>query len=387
VTSVRLVKLIRCLGAVGTITILANAATAHPIVENALDVVIGPQQIAVDVRISLDEVDLVEEDHRRAKTAERIALHAEYVAQHVHVYVDGQRLTGEAVPARTTTYESISDEVDVPLIPYQLTYRLSARPSKVEVEQNFLIEYEGWTAPTVLRIRRHDQDAFDLSLLSRGRRAVFPCEWPADDAPTVASAQATTNIPIIRTAWEYLRHGVEHILSGPDHLLFVTALVLAATNFWELVKVVAAFTAAHTLTLALSTLHLVHLSERIVEPMIATSIIVTALQNVFLPRSSHGWSRLLIAFGFGLFHGLGFAGGLQDALADLPALGLWLGLIFFSVGVEIGHQFVILPAFFFLRWIKSSKHAGPSGILAQRLTRYGSLAVACGGIYFLVQVL
>lgn len=119
----------------------------------------------------------------------------------------------------------------------------------------------------------------------------------------------------------FVRHGILHILTGYDHLLFVAALLLAVTTFWDLVKVISAFTLAHTLTLALAALDIFRLPGRIVEPMIAASIIFVALQNVFWPERSRGWSRLVVAFVFGLFHGLGFAGGLLDAMSQMYAGG------------------------------------------------------------------
>src|SRR5205085_2683763 len=109
---------------------------------------------------------------------------------------------------------------------------------------------------------------------------------------------------------DYCRHGLLHILTGYDHLLFVTALVLAVRSLWDLVKVITAFTAAHSITLTLSAFDLVRLPSRVVEPIIAASIVFVALQNVFWPEQTRGWTRLTVAFFFGLFHGLGFAGGL-----------------------------------------------------------------------------
>ena len=110
---------------------------------------------------------------------------------------------------------------------------------------------------------------------------------------------------------DYLRLGIAHILEGWDHLLFIAALVLACTSFWDFVKVVTAFTVAHTLTLAISAFGYLRLPSSVVEPMIALSIVVVAMQNVFFPKSARGRTRLVIAFIFGPFHGLGFAGGTE----------------------------------------------------------------------------
>src|SRR5260370_27769018 len=101
-------------------------------------------------------------------------------------------------------------------------------------------------------------------------------------------------------------------------MLFMCALALAALTIWDVVKVVSAFTVALSVTLTLSVLNVVRLPEHVVEPMIAASIVFVALQNAFIPKLSRGWARVWTAFFFGLFHGLGFAVGLLDAMAGLP---------------------------------------------------------------------
>ena len=144
-------------------------------------------------------------------------------------------------------------------------------------------------------------------------------------------------------AKDYIRHGIMHILSGYDHLLFIAALALAVATFWDLVKVISAFTFAHSLTLTLSVLNVVRLPSNIVEPMIAASIVFVALQNVIVLQRSRGTGRLCVAFFFGLFHGLGFAGGLLSAMEGMAGFAVGLAIVAFSLGVEIGHQMVVLP--------------------------------------------
>jgi len=182
----------------------------------------------------------------------------------------------------------------------------------------------------------------------------------------------------------YFYHGVHHILTGYDHLLFVTALVLAATTLWDLVKVVATFTLAHTITLTLAAFNLVHLPQGVVEPLISASIVFVALQNVLWPRRARGWSRLGAAFFFGLFHGLGFAGGLLDAMRELQSGTMLLAILAFSVGVEAGHQMVVLPLFAFL---KAARHLQPDVVaraqLSMALQRIGSAGISIAGAYYL----
>jgi hydrogenase/urease accessory protein HupE len=153
-------------------------------------------------------------------------------------------------------------------------------------------------------------------------------------------------------AWSYLVHGLHHILTGYDHLLFVAALVLAASRLWDLVKVVTAFALAHTLTLTLSVLNIVRLPSSIVEPVITGSIVFVALQNALFPRQAQGSARLVIAFVFGLFHGLGFAGGLLETMEGMPAINLLVALVAFTLGVEIAHQLLIVPLYFVLRLLR-----------------------------------
>jgi hypothetical protein len=145
------------------------------------------------------------------------------------------------------------------------------------------------------------------------------------------------------------------------------------------VKVVTAFTVAHTLTLTLSVFNVMTLSERVVEPMIAASIVFVAVQNVVWRKQSRGWSRLALAFAFGLFHGLGFAGGLKQAMSEMPSAAVWAALIAFSAGVEIGHQVVVLPLYGVLRLARGKQAAVPKQL------DFGSCAIAAAGVYFFVQ--
>ena len=183
---------------------------------------------------------------------------------------------------------------------------------------------------------------------------------------------------------DYLRHGINHILTGYDHLLFISALVLATRQLWDLLKVVTAFTIAHTITLALAALNLIHLPGRIVEPMIAASIVFVALQNVFWPKTARGWGRLGAAFFFGLFHGLGFAGGLLDAMREMQVSSTLLAILAFSLGVELGHQMIVLPLFAALKAARQTRSDLEAkerlSLVAQRV---GSAAVSLAGMFYL----
>jgi hydrogenase/urease accessory protein HupE len=142
----------------------------------------------------------------------------------------------------------------------------------------------------------------------------------------------------LQVARVYSVLGVEHILTGVDHLLFVLALIIITRGGWKLVKTVTAFTLSHSVTLTAATLGFVHVPQRPVEAVIALSIVFVAAEIVRMRRGiksiafSAPW---MVAFSFGLIHGLGFAGGLSDA--GLPPAHIPTALLFFSLGVESGH--------------------------------------------------
>jgi hypothetical protein len=154
-----------------------------------------------------------------------------------------------------------------------------------------------------------------------------------------------------RARWEqfldYAREGVWHIWIGFDHVLFLLSLLLPAVllvarfkpAFWDVFRVVTAFTVAHSITLALAALSVVELPSRLVESAIAASVLLAALNNVWPVVQRARW---LVAFGFGLIHGFGFASVLADL--GLPQESLVVALLGFNVGVEAG-QLVIVAVF------------------------------------------
>jgi len=143
----------------------------------------------------------------------------------------------------------------------------------------------------------------------------------------------------------YLRLGIEHILGGIDHLLFVLALVLLVRGTGRLVATVTAFTVAHSITLAAATLGFVHVRQGPVEAVIALSIVFVAGEIAHEARGHPGLTARrpwIVAFVFGLLHGLGFAGALREV--GLPEQSIPVALLFFNVGVEMGQLLFIACA-------------------------------------------
>jgi len=141
-----------------------------------------------------------------------------------------------------------------------------------------------------------------------------------------------------RGAGSFFPLGIEHILTGYDHLLFLLALMLRGGGLWSLLKIITAFTLAHSITLALAALDVIVLPSALVESVIALSIAYVALENL-LPRyaASRRWA---VSFLFGLVHGFGFSSVLREI--GLPKENLLLALLNFNLGVEVGQLTVVL---------------------------------------------
>jgi len=151
----------------------------------------------------------------------------------------------------------------------------------------------------------------------------------------------------------YTELGIEHILSGFDHLLFVLALLLIVRSSSMLIKTITAFTVAHSITLGFATLGFIHMPSRPVEAAIALSIVFLSLEIMRARKNNFGLTYRypwIVAFIFGLLHGLGFAGALADI--GLPASEIPVALLFFNVGVEIGQLIFVFAVILVVRSLR-----------------------------------
>lgn len=176
-------------------------------------------------------------------------------------------------------------------------------------------------------------------------------------------------------AGSYWRMGVLHILEGIDHLLFVLALLIIVSGFWNLLKTITAFTVAHSITLALATLGAVHVPPGPTEAIIALSIVFLAAEIIRQRIGIVGLTERypwVIAFIFGLFHGLGFAGALSEI--GVPQDAVPLALLMFNIGVETGQVLFIVVVLGALTLLKRLPVSPPAG--AWRVAPYavGSIA-------------
>jgi hydrogenase/urease accessory protein HupE len=213
---------------------------------------------------------------------------------------------------------------------------------------------------------RADQSTLDIS-------DPFGAPSRADGkSSTITSVPAPT--PSFR---QYLTLGIEHILTGYDHLLFLAGLLVACRSLRTVLRIVTCFTIAHSITLALAALNVVALSSRVVEPLIAATIVFVGVENLL--RGDEPTGRWALTFTFGLIHGFGFASVLREIGLGAAGAPLVAPLFAFNLGVELGQVAVaaaILPVLWALRRVPAFARHGRPLI---------SIVVAGIGVYWLVQ--
>jgi hydrogenase/urease accessory protein HupE len=192
----------------------------------------------------------------------------------------------------------------------------------------------------------------------------------SERASTVPSTAPT------RRRISFFALGIEHIVTGYDHLLFLAALLLVCKNFREAAGIITFFTVAHSVTLSLSALNLVRLPARIVEPAIAASIVYVGIENLF---GSHRFLwRALVTFAFGLVHGLGFASALREIGLGSSSSGIAVPLLKFSLGLEAGQLAIAAVMLTLLLAVRKREW------FERRWVPAGSVIVSLIGAYWLV---
>ncbi len=269
---------------------------------------------------------------------------------------------GEGVPKINPVFAPffIIEELNRPnQLPGSVIY--SYKITSKELLQGTIIRIEGLNKTLI--------DALVTIDYLNGEKVTFMLQ-PDKDSEVIPGESSTYDV--IKT---YTVLGVEHILEGIDHLLFVFALLLITVGFRKLIKTVTAFTIAHSITLSLSAMGIIGLPGAPVEAVIALSIVFLAVELVKYYKGEVGLTvkyPWIVAFTFGLLHGFGFAGALADI--GLPQTDIPLALLFFNVGVEIGQIVFILAVLIFIYLMKKIKTKWPTWI--QKATPYaiGSIA-------------
>lgn len=312
---------------------------------------------------------------------------ADYVQSRIHFALDtnppvrGVISNWPPAPLVLTREERPGEVVPAPL-PLTVQWKIPARAKEMELSFSLystfgfaalfeVLFHRGKDVPPVLQLVQSRQAmVIDLTAFQEDLRTVEqPDPAKHRDVPPAA--------PVVRnTAAQFTELGFKHILpQGLDHILFVLGLFLLSPKLKPLLWQVTTFTVAHSVTLALGVLGIFALPGRMVEPIIALSITVVAIENLFRSEVSPG--RWAAVFGFGLIHGMGFASVLSEV--GLPRDQLGMALLCFNVGVELGQLTVIALAFAATRWCADRAWYGPW------VRRPACLLIALTGVVWTVE--
>jgi hydrogenase/urease accessory protein HupE len=334
----------------------ATPAAAHPVPFSYLDVRVAPSSIDASLVVHIFDVahdlDVAPAERLLDPTfaKARAAALGDLVARRLTILADGRplRLDWQGVDVLADR-QSLRIHARAPLD--RPVGRLAVEGTMFPYDpahQTFLNVYEG-DALTQAVIDR-DRDAFEY--FSGSRQGV------------------------LAVVGRFLPAGIEHIVIGPDHVLFLVGLLLLGGSIRRLALIVTGFTIAHSLTLSLAVLKVVNPPARIIEPAIALSIIYVGADNLLMKQGRD--LRAWIAFTFGFIHGFGFASVLREM--SLPARALGWSLFSFNAGVEIGQFMVVAVVASALAALRArSESAG------RRVAFAGSIGVIAAGAFWFVQ--
>ncbi len=355
---------------------LAASAGAHEIRPAVVNVNLAPPQFEIEITANLEamlaDVSPKHSDTSESPNAQRYdrlrELAPAELEEQVRKFIPDW-LQGQAVELDGVRVEPAVTAIEIPATGDTRLARISTirlagpiAPGTREFRWSYAREF----GDNILKVREPGREAIASVWLRNG-------EWSDPYVIGVGIRPRTA----LQVAAQYVALGFTHILpKGLDHILFVLGLYLLSTRWKPLLIQVTSFTIAHSITLGLSIYGIFSLPASIVEPLIAASIAYVAIENV-LTSKLHAW-RPFVVFGFGLLHGMGFAGVLQEI--GMPRSEFLTALVSFNVGVELGQLAVITLAFVLTGiWFRNKPW------YRSRIVVPASLLIAATGIYWTVE--
>ena len=241
------------------------------------------------------------------------------VASQIVIAVDGKIVKGSSRHSRLDENNNIEVRLNFDAIGF----------SSLEIESKIIASLPLGHRQYLQVQNSHGETIFERLLSAATDRATVEVPHARSNTAALEAVSSFTN---------FLCLGVKHILTGYDHLLFLIGLLLVARGFFPSLGIITSFTIAHSITLAVATLGLVQIPSRIVEPLIAASIVFVGIENLL--RGDIPKARRVVPFGFGLIHGFGFASALREAGIGSGTGGIVLPLFSFNLGVELGQIMV-----------------------------------------------
>ena len=313
---------------------------AHPPGLSSVDVLIGEQDIVAKVTFALQDIeafapmdsDLDAEVSDAERDAAKPAI-AKLLAEQLRINVDGKDVT-PSQPGKVDYDDQNNAHVE---------FLLQAAPHKHLIVQSKFLALLPDGHQQFLKIRNVDGKTLLEKMLNKHSDEVQL------DFSMVGGKEQASGGSWVSAFIDFFKLGVEHIVTGYDHLLFLFALLAVTHSFWPAIKIITFFTIAHSITLALAGLNLVELPSSFVEPFIAATIVYVAVENLI--RGDHPKGRHWLTFGFGLVHGFGFASVLQEMDISSGGTGILVPLLSFNIGIETGQiavASVVLPMIWWL---------------------------------------
>ena len=301
-----------------------RASAAHKINSSYTSVFVRADSLVVI--LALDESDL--SSFCVDRNADGVLWREEILAGADSVYAfleSGIAIVADGVPATLVRGEhSLNVDGDGNLfLETRFRSTLPAAPAILELDMDFLVHMDP-SHRNLAKVRVYGSPPQPAVFSRDNRHHRFVLKEPS----------------LLERVLEFTELGVEHIFLGYDHIMFLLALIIMGGRLGLLVKIVSAFTVAHSITLILAALEIVTLPGRLIESAIAFSIAYVAAENFWVRKLEHRW---ILTFFFGLVHGFGFANVLREL--GLPSKGLIASLLAFNIGVEIG-QIVIVSLLF-----------------------------------------
>ncbi|AMK75786.1 MULTISPECIES: HupE/UreJ family protein [Methylomonas] len=339
---------------------------AHPPGLSSLDLVVKPPQIDAKITFALQDIEafaLMDSDLDAEVTdAERDAAKpsiAKLLAEQLRVNIDGQ----DVLP-REPGQVNFDDQNNAHV---ELHY--SDLPKQALLVQSKFLALLPDGHQQYLTVRDANGKALTEKMLDKHDDQI---SLPIANAAAAESPQAP-----FAAFGDFFKLGIEHILTGYDHLLFLFALLAVTHSFWPALKIITFFTIAHSITLACAGLNLIELPSSFVEPFIAATIIYVGVENII--RGDHPKGRHWLTFGFGLIHGFGFAGVLQEMDISSGDTGILLPLLSFNLGIETGQIAVAAIVLPLIWWLNKQVET------SDKFLRGGSVAVSLMGAFWLVE--
>ncbi|WP_421381643.1 HupE/UreJ family protein [Bacillus salacetis] len=353
----------------------SNTAFAHPY--SASFTTITPASDETKVQFSIDTLSIIEfiesdEPHIEKEELEsKMDSIVEWVQSNLVL-----KANGEVIEGSLQNWHMEEKEDHKEFVTMTLSYPGVSEGDSLSLNDQFYIEDNNTRYANFLTVR-HGKDVSQLVLQADNR------EWATlvtgnyiaqeDAAPSGEGQAAGQELKGESTFGSFFSFGIHHILTGYDHLLFLLVLLLRKQTVKNIIGVVTAFTVGHSITIALGLLDIINLPSQLVESIIALSIVYVAIENIFKKEVSHRW---ILAGGFGLIHGLGFAGLLQEV--DIPKGEFAASLLGFNLGIEVMQLAlvaVVLPIIIYLQKQKFNT----------KFIYSTSLLVAIVGAFWLVQ--